>query len=409
MVPTHPRWTISAWNPTSVYPNYDQDGILVEIARQYTVSKEAAVSLIVQNGWLTPEFPFDKSTVTVSMLWIQVPFEGAYMGVTLDNNLVRPLGPTPFPVIPIYMTPAGGLPDDGTLVDDTWRAEIGQSFIASSQALQKNYDRTMTYMQQMLRDTANPVWVETAYEGDGVLTEERLYGRGAVFTVGGRDSIYAIRPDSNMDMRPHSFDLRNQIHRGSFPDTSFGSASDQVSAFLMSQATASTKQLLDPFKEELENAFGWCATNNISLISSGGGKLLGVKMPEAPDGYSTKFDYDIEIPGDFIQRANASRLLNPQFKLSSETLLEVMFPEVEDPAIEFNRKVTEDAMNTEIAMQIKNIQEFRKASIDAEAAGAHEFASLLNRVIAQLEATLAGSPDQLAEQTLRDQVAAVEQ
>ena len=127
-----------------------------------------------------------------------------------------------------------------------------------------------------------------------------------------------------------------------FQDTSFGGG--DPSAFIMANVTDATKQILDPYVTVIRDANGELFTRNAELARALGRTIGGVIVPDAPDQVSFDFKYDIQVPGDFIQRANSARILNPNFRFSSETLMELQFPEVSDPFNERLRLKTEDVL-----------------------------------------------------------------
>jgi len=385
--PTQPRWTINAWHPMTVFPDYTNDGTLSELGRKWTVTANQANTMIFMEGWIPPTVRFI-GNVIVRQWWIQTPF-GVLMATTIGSHLARPLGPTMFQRMPMYCQPAGGLPDDGTIINDKWRADVGQAIVASVLDLQKNYDKMLTYMQQILRDTANPKWIERLDGGDSVIKSEDLHKRGAVWTIGlGEDAWPVQPPGAPTDLRTHSFDLRNQVQRGTFSDISFGAG--DASAFLMANVTASTKQLLQPFLDTLKDANGELLTRNVALARQLDQPIGGTPVPDLPDDLILDFNYDIEIPGDFIQRANSARILNPNFRISQESLTELMFPEIKDPLDERLRLTTEDVANSEIMLTIKSIRELRQAAAQANLVGDGESEMLLVGAADKLEAQLTG-------------------
>ena len=110
--PTSPRWTINAWHPLTVFPEYAPDGTMSELGRKYNLNKDDAMKTIFMEGWIPPATPFN-GNVVVRQWWIESP-GGTLMATVMNTTLVRPLGPTMFRRMPIYCQPAGGLPDDGT-------------------------------------------------------------------------------------------------------------------------------------------------------------------------------------------------------------------------------------------------------------------------------------------------------
>ncbi len=386
--PTQPRWTINAWNPMTVFPDYSTDGTLMEVGRKYALTQDQANTMIFREGWIPPDAPF-KGGQTIRQWWVQMPGQ-VFMATAINTHLARPLGPTMFTEMPIYCQPAGGLPDDGTIINDKWKADVGQSIVGSVMALQKNFDRMMTYQQQILRDVANAKWIERTASGD-VVKPADINKRGTIWSIDLGEDIWAVQgPGAPIDLRPHQFDVRQQIQRGTFQDTSFGA--DASSAFVMAQTTSATQQILQPFLDGIRDGNGELITRNAAMAQRLNLTVGGVPIPDGvPEDISYDFDYDIEIPGDFLQRANSARILNPGFRISQETLTEQLFPEIQDPFTERHRLSTEDVMNSQIMVTIKSIQELRQAAVHANLAGDGETEALFVAAANQLEAQIVPS------------------
>ncbi len=387
--PTVPHWTINAWHPMTVFPSYTDTGELEEVGRKFTLSPNQANTMIFMEGWIPPRARFTQ-TVIVRQWWIQTPV-GTFMALMMNEHLARPLDRTMFMEFPIYCQPAGGLPDDGTIIDNKWKAEVGQGLVAAVMDLQHNYNKMLTYMQQLLRDTANPKWIERVGQGAGVVTQESLTKRGAIWTIALGDDIWAVQPPGPpVDLRTHAFDMRSQMQRTTFQDASFGGGE---SAFLMANITAGTKQILQPFIDGVRDANGELFTRTANLARAMG-MPIGGTVVQAPENVSLDFRYDVEIPGDFLQRANSARILNPSFRLSNETIQELQFPEIRSPFEEQLRLTTEDTLNTPEMQAVKTIREMRRAAFQANRAGDGETEALITGVADRLEAQITGNTNQ---------------
>ena len=383
--PSEPNWSFTPVNPAKVYVEYDSRGFVSELVRKYSLSASEAISRIVEQGWIIPDEVF-KTTVTVRMYW-KVDFGIPHYTVMMNNYVVKPYGPYYYdytdltkvlPYIPIYCAPGGGLPDDGS-ISTTWREELGQSFVSGILHLQKNYDKMLTYMQQILRDTANPKWVQRT-TGQGPLTSENVNRRGLVLSINpGEDIFSPPNPPLPPEMRTQQMDIRSQIQRGTFTDLSFGNFSAQVSVYLMSQATASAQQVLEPFQDGIKRSIGSVLTHFARME----GKLTNDE--------NIQFNYDIQIPGDLINRANTARILNPQYKLSKDSITRLMFPEITSNLEEQSKIAIEDAMSNEIGMTIQSINQYRQAAADAMGIRDTEMSNLLLKAANVLEQRLASS------------------
>lgn len=390
--PTDKGWIFNVWNPASCFPEYDAEGHLSRFARQYNVPYREGMRLAAHEGWAKPSQQGARE-INVSLLWTQIDPLTVGLQVVMGNQLVLE-AITPFERIPIYCKPVAGLPDDGTIMNgDAWKAEIGESVVAPIADVSKNFDKMMTYMQQLIRDTANPRWIEEV--NDSVLSPDRLFERGAIFTIQPGERIYPIpTPPLPPEMRSHEFDLRGQMQRGLFSDITFGDVQGQVSAFMMSNVTAASQQILSPFFDGIKGLYGDIATNNISMMREYGMSMDGIPFPNLNADLDVSFDYDITIPGDFLQRANSAKVINPEFRLSMETLTDILFPEVRSALIERGRLANEDSWNNELFKQAMLIQTLRKGVTEAEQIGDESFADALSKMLSVAEGQAGGQQPQ---------------
>ncbi len=383
-------WRYQAWNPATVFPEYDDRGNMIECGRKYSISPRQANLKIATEGWIPPVKPFT-SVQVVRNLWVFAGDEW-WMGASIGDHTARELSPVGTPFQPIYCVPGGGLPDDGSLNDTSWRAEIGQAVVAVVLDFQKNYDKMLTYMQQLLKDTANPKYIERLH-GAGVLTPENIYARGSIYTIEPGEDIYTLSGDSPpVDLRGHSLDLKSQLGRAQFPDISFGNFTQQVSAFLMSNATAATQQVLDPFRTTLQGTLGDSAADNLRLMALQDRAFNGVRGMAIPVDVPLDFVYSIDIPGDFINRANSARLVSPDWRMSSDTTTRVLFPEIQNPALEASKVATELAIAHPLFRTVQTISELRQGAFQASSVGDTVTRDLLNAAADRLEGEVIGQP-----------------
>ena len=391
-LPTPEGWVMSVWNPMSVFPHYDSNGHLVKVARRYTVSAEEARTKVSAEGWAHPPTWWQRN-VSINSLWWEED-GGVYHAVVIGGHWAKPPTALPLLRIPVFTGPVAGLPDDGTITDDyQWRSDVGQSVVTPVAQVVKNYDKMLTYVQQILRDTANPKYVERVRRS--VLDPDKVFQRGAIFTISPDESIDALQPPAlPAELRTHEFDLRSMVQRGLFPDATFGGITGQISSLLLSQVVAVAKQTLNPFKTRLSDVLGEAATFNVrqSLVWQRSG-LHDFHLPTWAEKAYLSFLYDITVPGDFIQRASTARVLNPDFRLSTTSLLEVLFPEVQSAIVEQGRLQAEDATRNPIFRSVMAVGELQRAAREARQLNDEEFATRLERAAQLMEAQMFGPPE----------------
>jgi len=384
-VPTPHGWAMEVWNPAQVFPDYDDDGALIRAARVYKMRSDRANTLIGMSGWNPPDRAFTGKEVTVRMLW-KITRYGVEHSVVIGTHLAKPPTLAPLDYIPVFTGPVAGLPDSGEITKgENWRGEVGESLIAPIRDIAKNYDKMLTYLQQLLRDTANPRWVEKS-KGQPRVNPDELFKRGAKFNLEPDESLEPVStPPLPAEIRGHQFDLHNQVQRGLFSDISFGNITQQVSGYLMTQVTSSAKQTLDPFFTGVRDVMGEVATRNIEFMRRAGWDLGDKPFPEIGGELALDFDYDVEIPGDFIQRVSAARVANPTFKLSTATLHNVLFPEVQNSLVEQSRIRAEEATENPVFRQLLLLRELNRAANEARENEDPEMAEWLDRAAGLVE------------------------
>ena len=336
-------WTIGVWNPVNVYPEYSEYGELIKVAHIYTTSKAAALQSIYQEGWFTPR-SLNQSRVTFKHLWYYDSGQVMH-AVMIDSEIIKPPTPTPFIKIPVYVMPAGGLPDDGSITNKPdWREDLGQNIVSTIEELQKNLDRSLSFLQNAVKDASDPTIIEQTDED--VLPQDTYGLRGLRIRVGPGENVRTLEtPVFPPEIHLHHLTLRGMIQRSTFSDSIFGVGPDQVSVYAASTNTASSQQVLSPYEDAVKNLWGDIATDLVQADIRHG---ILVPPADLPDRFSLRMHYEVDIPGDFVNRANIARILNPEFRLSSATIIDNLFAsEIESAAAEFAKIQAEENLSDE--------------------------------------------------------------
>lgn len=386
------RVIAEVWHPAEVYPEYADWG-LAKCAHIYTISSEQARAKAKANGWqLAPNLG---RTITVFDYWEQ-DFIGSpvYNAVVYGTELVKPLGEEPFSFIPVFVSPVGGLPDTGIIsVGDTWKGHIGEGIVATNSTVYKNYNRQLTFMQQLLRDTAQPRWFERSRSVEPILKPENLYRRGAIFKLSPEDEIGIVQtPSIPVELRTLLFDIQNMIQRGSTSWISLGNVQQQVSSFLMSRIAETTYQSLAPYKDAIEQFFSDIDLFWFSQMKQYRYRPYGLKLPPGlPSNFIVETKLPISIPGDIISRATVARMLAPNFQLSASTVMDMMFPEIENPLDEEARIRADSVSKHPVNVLVLLIDSLEQQSVEFIKAGQTTTAELFQTAAKSLRATLAGA------------------
>ncbi|KKN60910.1 hypothetical protein LCGC14_0527090 [marine sediment metagenome] len=400
MVEKDKIWS-EVWNPIEVYPAFGPAEVgLTEVAHIYTMKSSIANRKAKLMGWKI-EKPFTGNTTLYDYHGFDDDGD-VVNGIVLGGNQVVPLEKNPvlskLGMLPLFISPIGGLPDRGA-IDSRWQEHFGESIVATNEELTKNYNRMLTFSQQLMRDTANPRWFERSSGDTTILKEEDLFKRGAIFRgAPGEDVTPLAVPPIPVELRTMLFDYQNMLQRGLFPWAIFGNIQMQMSYLAMANIASAALQVLTPYMDALRGLRSDVDDYWVKLLMATKYKphkfIVPSNMPE-----EVEFDVqaDIEIPGYLVQRATVARMLDPSFRLSTDTVMDKMFPEVRDPLREQAKVRKDDAMNSPEAIaadQVLAYKEQARLLREKDDPASIEAAELYEKVAAMVEARL--SPQQSA-------------
>ena len=349
------------WNPMEVYPMWDSMLGLSEVAHIYPISPLQAISMAKKNNWAFGS-PYNqwvrtvKANVTVYDYWWtdisdEFPFTMAVWNAIVIDTICVKFERTRFKKIPIYIAPVGGLPDMGALTEgliptysstlklqtqevttERWKAELGQSIIATNENIYRTWNKWWSFSLQLLRDTAQPRIFERSRSGHSIVKPEEVFRRGAIFRGGPDDSVDFIgTPPIPLELRSTQLDLEAMMQRGGVSWAMHGAVAGQITAYVMSQIAASANQVMKPFHQAIIDALSDMDNDDLEDIKDRGIKPYGWKYPTAlPETAMVSAEYEVEIPGDLVQRATTARMLDPEFRLSYSYVMRRLFPDIED-------------------------------------------------------------------------------
>ena len=344
---------VDVWNPAEVYPMWDGDSGLSEVAHITNISAKQARALCIRNGWLVDNYAQVKDVKVYDYWWSETveeyPFDTVICNaVVIDTKLVK-CEPTRFRSWPIYVAPVGGLPDMGALTEgselstssyqagatvksDRWKEELGQSIVATNEHIYRTWNKWWSFSLQLLRDTAQPRIFERSRSGKAIVRPEDVFRRGAIFRGGADDSVeFMSTPPMPLELRSTQLDLEAMMQRGGVSWSMFGSVQGQLTAYVMSQIAASANQVMKPFHQAIialneDEDNDWLAD-----IRARGVQPYSWKLPDKlPKDTLVSADYEVEIPGDLVQRATVARMLDPDFRLSYSYVVGKLFPDIRD-------------------------------------------------------------------------------
>ena len=384
-------------NPATVFPNWDD--VLVECARIQSMSELAAQRMLIRNNWKADV----KGTTNLYDYWMaDTPrTDGGYNiynAVVIGQTLVKP--PTLVNTvrrIPIFVAPAGGLPDSGVLSAD-WQEEVGQPALATNVNLYQYWNKWWTFILQILRDSAQPHVFEQSRGSGKIVKDGDMTKRGVIWHGAPEDRIgFVTPPPLPMELRSSMLDMEAMLQRGGPSFAMYGTMQSQMSSFMMAQVTSLTAMMVSAYHDGIINCISDIDNLWMKQIKEFKYKPYNFSWPkEIPDNMDMTAEYEITIPGDISNRATAARMLNPSFALPVARVYEELFPEIIDPLKDMARVRAEEAERNPVYSTIALIQALREQATILQNAKDTVGADLFNKAADRVESTLNPQPTQPA-------------
>ena len=394
---TRDKLIAEVWNPMEVYPDWDSQG-MYSVAHVFTITSAQAGRLFKQRDWAFPDRLRGRN-ITIWDLW-EITDDGVINATVAENVLVKPETIEPFvddedlPEIPILCGPVGGLPDDGAISANRrqfrgtlstpsgeWRANVGQSILAVNADIYKNHNRMVTFMQQILRDTAQPKYWEKSRGNVPILTPEDLEKRGPIFRLGADDDIGTVAmPGIPVELTALINLYEQMIQQGSLPRALSGQV-ENIPLGLMSQVAASAMKALSPFHKTIQGILTDIDNAWLGGLLDGTFQVETLTLPQDVPIHLFRFDifYPISIPGDLVQRATIMRMTSPSARISATTALDLFFPEIANPQEELANARADDAQANPVFAILNLISALREEAALLRQTGNNDDADLLDR------------------------------
>jgi len=390
--------TAEILNPATVYPMWDD--VMTECAHIFTPGATQVQGMADRNGWALKSNISDRTEIR-DYWWLErtlistVVHNAILVGTdlvkpdTIEGRLTR---------IPIFTSPVGGLPDTGVLTTgETWKGEIGQSFIVTNENVLKTSNKWWTFVLQLLRDTAQARTYEKSSSSANIVKPGEWYKRGGHFKMGLQDDVGFISPPPMpVEIRSAQLDLEAMIGRG---NPGQASSQQRLTAYAMAQMAGTTNQVARDFHSAIIDCITDIDNFFYTLILENKYKPYEMQLPSGlPIGARLSAEYELRIPGDLVQRATTSRMLNPEFELSDERIMEEQFPEIKNPVEELARVRASKARKHPIYVQLSLVAALREEAIILQSAKDTKGAALYEMAANRLEQEIMGEPQQQQQQ-----------
>ena len=383
------RFIAEVWNPASVYPTWDDQ--LIECAHIFELNPLQAKRLAARNDWNIPS-PMGKA-ICRDYWWM----DGLKVmnSIAIDSTLVKDFThESRFKRIPIFISPVGGLPDTGDLSQrgelERWKAEMGQSVLASNENVYNYWNKWWTFSMQLLRDTAQARTYEKTSSAERIVKPEDWDRRGAHFKLGPQDEIgFIAPPPMPVEIRSSQLDMEAMMQRGGPSWAMFGNIQQQLTAYVMSQISASANQIAKAYHEGVVDCISDIDNFWLDIMKEQKYKPYGRGLPAGlPNDARLTARYEIKIPGDLVHRATTARILNPSFELSWEKVIEETFPEIKNPTEELGKIRAGKARQHPVHAAIALIESFKEEARLLQDAKDASGAALYEKAAALVEASM---------------------
>lgn len=387
--------TAENWNPYTVFPWYDDDYGLLEVVRVTTMKMETVISKITRLNW-----PSDlrASNVTkeieVTDHFKMDPYTGiVWNGVVGGNKVIKPWTPhMNLDRIPIEVGPVGGFSDRGEMQStrDRWAGNYGESIVAANYWVQRNFNRQLSYLQQMMRDSANPKFWEKS-QGENIIQPSDVFKRGAIFRMGINEDVGTMAPSGiPIELSTSLRDVQDMIAKAGFANTFFGVSNNTQSAVQTRAIIESNQQVMGPFIEGLQTLITGVDEFWVNQAVKNSVRPYGIKFNGSSIRNFVEFNIRIfpKIPGDFANRAQIAKQLNPNWLMSEEAINLQLFPELGDGMRHQARLRAEMALRNPVLADLNAIMALEAEADAMEAAGDNESAALWFSVADKMRETL---------------------
>jgi hypothetical protein len=395
LTPDGKKCMAEIWNPITVYPYFDDT--LVECFHIVKLSESAAKRMLLRNNW---KADVRGSVDLYDRWWIDTPKPDGgyniYNAVVIGSTLVKiaTLEPT-MRRIPIFTGPCGGLPDTGYL-SDNWAEEIGQPSIATNSKIYRQWNKWWTFMMQILRDTAQPKIIEKSRSNVNIVKAADMTKRGTIWRMTPEDTVeYLQAPTIPLELRTAMIDMEAMKERGGPSAAMFGATPGQMTSFMMSQVTNLTAMMVSAYHEALVDMLSDIDNFWVQQMRDTHSKPYDFGWPtEIPEDVKISASYEVKIPGDVANRATVGRMLNPNFRLSTQRIYDELFPEVANPMRDIALLRAEDAEQNPIFAQLALIQALKRQAMILEKYKDTEGAALFKKAAELAESALTPQQEQ---------------
>src|SRR4030042_1995433 len=194
---TQDKLWADVWNPIEVYPLFGNQGLL-KVAHIYRLSpaeiklkarfmKAELKKLPSHNMTGYDYWGYDDDGDAINAIILGTEYIKKPEKDVAINRIIQALGE---PVIPVFVSPVSGLPDEGSIVGGKdWQENFGEALVATNESMTLTYKQMLSFIQQTARSAAQHRWFDKTSGDTAILTEENVDKFGAIYHLGPNDEV----------------------------------------------------------------------------------------------------------------------------------------------------------------------------------------------------------------------------
>ena len=393
------------WDPMTVYPEWDADG-LVKCVRTFEVDKKTALSMV--HNWqaeglkTTFREPTGDSQIKVINYWRE---DRTGNGSVVSNAIwiagqeIKKLQEEKFDHIPIKVG-AIGSPEIGSA---GWKKRKGEHLIASNRDMYVYGNLILSLLVTIMAETAYPNVATHTRIGEAILGTG-LKGFGQEIPLRLEDKIELLKHAAAPAEALQALSIiTRQIAKGSFPEAVYGSIPVELSGFAISQLLAAIKYKIAPYLNTMQHIEAAIASDFLTQYKRGKFPKISLTTtdPQAlrkgmfyvedftvgdvPDAVYVEVTNPLTSALDKTQQILFARqALSPPQLLSRETLWDEVL-DVQDSEQEYARILQDEILEMPVVKNIMMIEQLKKRQLMLESQGKFIEAQALKRYIMMVE------------------------
>lgn len=397
------------WDPMTVYPEWDADG-LVKCARTFETDKKTAMSMVYawQAKGLKTEFKEPSRNIKIKIINYWLLERGAkknkvYNAIYVAGQPIKPLTLTEFDHIPIHIGTVG-VPERGT---ENWKKRVGENFIASNRDMHKYENEMISLMIKILTATAYPNIITSSQSGAPVVKAEDFRGDSSVIPIKLNEKIelmkHAATPAEALQLLSW---IGKQRQKGSIPDIVFGGVPFELSGFAISQLMAAIRYKIAPYLNTMQYVMGQIGSDSLHQYKKGKFPKITLsttnpkelekglffveefKPSDVPESSFVEVTIPITSALDKTQQILFARqALSPPQLLSRQTIWDEVL-DVQDSEQEYARILQDEMLEDPMVKQIGILEQLRQRVELYKSKNMTAEANALKRYIMMLEMQL---------------------